>query len=77
MPQCNATPDNPGFLSLSELRPTCCTPSANDHPPKPGTDVKSMAYCPLTSVKMHQPVAPGAAGRATKRQPRSRRPPCA
>eukprot|EP00966_Prymnesium_polylepis_P333358 7388829-Prymnesium_polylepis.1 len=27
-------------------------------PPKADTDVKSTAYCPLTSVKNHQPAAP-------------------
>eukprot|EP00966_Prymnesium_polylepis_P313884 7253403-Prymnesium_polylepis.1 len=27
---------------------TCCTPSANDQPPKADTDVKCTALCPLT-----------------------------
>ena len=47
-----------GVWPPERARPTCCTPSANDHPPKADTDVKCTALCPLTCVKMHQSAAP-------------------
>ena len=47
-----------GVQHVGSVGSTCCTPSANDHPPKADTDVKCTALCPLTCVKMHQSAAP-------------------